>query len=121
MVKSSFSCGIFPLTQPQVAKQQQQQKIMCISLFEKEQILNLNLIPLQVKQVREVANLTERKNPHCHTNFTYTYLIVVFLVPKSCQEYSDLGVTESGTYMIDPDGNGVGYPAFNVFCDLQTG
>ena len=29
-----------------------------------EKVAELNIIPLQAKQVMEVANLTERKNPH---------------------------------------------------------
>ena len=42
-------------------------------------------------------------------------------VPKSCQGYQDLGVSESGLFMIDPDGTGTGNPPFQVFCNFETG
>jgi hypothetical protein len=42
-------------------------------------------------------------------------------VPKSCQDYLDVGVKESGYYVIDPDGNGVGVDQFSVFCNFETG
>lgn len=45
----------------------------------------------------------------------------IFQVPQSCQDFFDLGVTESGKYSIDPDGSGVGLPPYEVFCNFETG
>jgi hypothetical protein len=32
-----------------------------------------------------------------------------------------MGITRSGTYLIDPDGAGIREAAFNVTCDMETG
>ena len=37
-----------------------------------------------------------------------------------CQEYYDQGMTISGNYEIDPDGQG-GDPPFPVHCDFERG
>jgi hypothetical protein len=47
--------------------------------------------------------------------------IYVYTAPKSCQDLLDFGVTESGSYMIDPDGSGTGAPPFEVFCNFDNG
>ena len=53
-------------------------------------------------------------------SLAYT-LYVNFTAPKSCQDLLDFGVTESGSYMIDPDGGGTGAPPFQVFCNFDNG
>jgi len=40
---------------------------------------------------------------------------------RSCAEYADYGMTQSGMFTIDPDGNHVGLPAFDVYCNMSTG
>ena len=47
-------------------------------------------------------------------------LISFGLVPKSCHIYKLRGATESGTYQIDPDGQGKLAP-FNAHCDFENG
>ena len=47
--------------------------------------------------------------------------IFLFLVPQTCQEYADMGITRSGPFLIDPDGAGIQEPAFKVNCDMETG
>ena len=40
---------------------------------------------------------------------------------RSCQEMSNRGVTLSGLYDIDPDGEGIGHEPIKVYCDFNTG
>lgn len=40
---------------------------------------------------------------------------------RSCYEYSMYGITTSGLYDIDPDGDLIGYEPFKVFCDFDDG
>ena len=42
------------------------------------------------------------------------------LVPKTCHVYHLKGATESGSYIIDPDGPGYA-PPFTAYCDFATG
>ena len=42
------------------------------------------------------------------------------LVPKTCHIYHLKGATESGSYIIDPDGPG-NAPPFAAYCDFATG
>ena len=42
------------------------------------------------------------------------------LVPKTCHIYHLKGATESGSYIIDPDGPG-NAPPFTAYCDFTTG
>ena len=37
------------------------------------------------------------------------------------QDYIDAGISESGTYEIDPDGGLYGEPPFFVHCNFETG
>jgi predicted nuclease with TOPRIM domain len=41
--------------------------------------------------------------------------------PRSCQEYADMGITRSGTYLIYPDGARTQEASFNVSCEMETG
>jgi hypothetical protein len=50
-----------------------------------------------------------------------TIISIIETVPRSCQEYADMGITRSGTFLVDPDGAGIRDPAFKVTCDMQTG
>ena len=43
------------------------------------------------------------------------------LVLRSCHEYLQSGLTQSGTYNIDPDGVNIGEPPFEVECDFTAG
>lgn len=40
---------------------------------------------------------------------------------RSCAEYAAYGMTQSGMYNIDPDGQLVGLPGFDVFCNFSSG
>ena len=40
---------------------------------------------------------------------------------RTCQEISNRGLTLSGMYDIDPDGQGIGYEPITVHCDFDTG
>ena len=37
---------------------------------------------------------------------------------RNCQELSDKGLTKSGAYDVDPDGDGQGFGPINVYCDF---
>ena len=39
---------------------------------------------------------------------------------RTCQELSNRGITQSGIYKIDPDGDGIGFGPITVFCNFQT-
>ena len=41
-------------------------------------------------------------------------------MPKTCHIYHLKGATESGSYIIDPDGPG-NAPPFTAYCDFATG
>jgi hypothetical protein len=41
------------------------------------------------------------------------------IVPRTCDDLKKLGVTKSGSYLIDPDGPGVGDPPFTAECDMD--
>ena len=41
-------------------------------------------------------------------------------MPKTCHIYHLKGATESGSYIIDPDGPG-NAPPFAAYCDFATG
>jgi hypothetical protein len=43
------------------------------------------------------------------------------IVPRTCQEYANLGITRSGRFPVDPDGSGIRDPAIKVTCDMNTG
>ena len=47
------------------------------------------------------------------------FLFIIAL--RSCHEYNKAGLTWSGWYMVDPDGQGNGEAAFPVQCDMETG
>ena len=38
---------------------------------------------------------------------------------RTCQELSDRGLTKSGTFDIDPDGDGQGFGPITVYCDFE--
>jgi hypothetical protein len=40
-------------------------------------------------------------------------------VPRTCHDVKLSGVDASGPYLIDPDGPGIGEPAFMADCDLS--
>ena len=40
---------------------------------------------------------------------------------RTCNELSNRGITSSGVYTIDPDGDGIGYEPILVFCNFQDG
>jgi len=40
---------------------------------------------------------------------------------RSCYEYQQYGITDSGTYTIDPDGALLGNEPFDVFCNFENG
>ncbi len=42
-------------------------------------------------------------------------------VLRSCDELAKHGITKSGDYDIDPDGDMIGNPPIKVFCDFVTG
>ena len=39
---------------------------------------------------------------------------------RTCQEYADRGLTKSGIYEIDPDGDGIGFAPITVHCNFAT-
>ena len=42
-------------------------------------------------------------------------------VLRTCQEYSERGITKSGIFTIDPDGDGVGLVRpIDAYCNFQT-
>ena len=45
---------------------------------------------------------------------------IYILVPNSCHVYQAYGATESGDYLIDPDGVGNHQP-FSAYCDFENG
>ena len=55
--------------------------------------------------------------------FVYRHIIIYIYstpVPKTCHIYHVKGATESGNYIIDPDGPGNAAP-FTAYCDFATG
>ena len=40
---------------------------------------------------------------------------------RTCEEYADHGVSRSGFYMIDPDGEHIGEKSIEVYCNFDTG
>ena len=42
-------------------------------------------------------------------------------VLRSCEELADYGITQSGEFDIDPDGQLIGKPPIRVRCDFNTG
>ena len=53
----------------------------------------------------------------------YRHIIIYIYstpVPKTCHIYHVKGATESGNYIIDPDGPGNAAP-FTAYCDFATG
>ncbi len=42
-------------------------------------------------------------------------------VLRTCEELAHHGVTKSDYYDIDPDGDNIGQPPIQVYCDFQTG
>ena len=43
-----------------------------------------------------------------------------FKTLRSCQELSNRGLTKSGLFDIDPDGDGIGYGPITVYCNFET-
>lgn len=43
-----------------------------------------------------------------------------FKTLRTCQELAGRGLTLSGLYEVDPDGEGIGYGPIEVFCDFST-
>ena len=39
---------------------------------------------------------------------------------RTCQELANRGLTLSGVYEVDPDGEGIGYAPIEVFCNFET-
>ncbi|CAI9564296.1 unnamed protein product, partial [Staurois parvus] len=39
---------------------------------------------------------------------------------ESCTALKEAGISESGKYLIDPDGVDKGFPEFEVFCDMSS-
>jgi hypothetical protein len=57
---------------------------------------------------------------NCNVNIRF-HRVTLFSVPKSCQDYFDLDITQSGFYQIDPSGSGIGSATFQVFCNFESG
>merc|ERR1711963_573307 len=43
-----------------------------------------------------------------------------FKTLRSCQELSNRGLTKSGIYEVDPDGDGIGFGPITVQCNFET-
>ncbi len=57
---------------------------------------------------------------HSYFNLCAFFNSLIYLVPKSCAELRNFGITTSGLYDIDPDGNGMGDRPITVHCDLDS-
>ncbi len=79
------------------------------------------------KKAEILTDETER-NPKKHIAVQKSDVLYFFsnsdkkllcLVPKTCEELKQLGVSKSGMYLIDPDGHGVGELPFTAECDMS--
>lgn len=52
-------------------------------------------------------------------DYDYAIYLRTAVFPADCSTYSDEGATESGNYVIDPDGSGPGAP-FLAYCEMET-
>ncbi|CAG0893240.1 unnamed protein product [Darwinula stevensoni] len=50
----------------------------------------------------------------------YLETITLQITPRTCQTLADMGVKQTGTYFVDPDGVLRGDPPIQVLCDMET-
>ncbi|CAG0885543.1 unnamed protein product [Darwinula stevensoni] len=51
----------------------------------------------------------------------YLEAITRQITPPTCETLASLGVTRTGSYLVDPDGVLRGDPPIRVLCDMETG
>ncbi|CAG0893114.1 unnamed protein product [Darwinula stevensoni] len=79
-------------------------------------------IQLQKQLQKSKSRDTEMKVQQSTMEERLEYLeaITLQITPRTCGTLGDLGVTRTGTYLVDPDGALIGDPPIRVFCDMQT-
>ena len=62
-------------------------------------------------------------DPFCQQHFfkCANLTFIIFAVPRSCNEYKNIGVTTSGYYLIDPKQQKGISTKIHVFCDFEIG
>lgn len=84
-----------------------------VKLLQKELDDNISTIDRLNKKVAKLESVSTG-SPSIHDRGTN--------IPRSCQELKSTDPTlTTGSYLIDPDGTGVGDSAITVFCDMTTG
>ena len=83
-------------------------------------IERLDALETEVKQLR--AENTNLKNADDSLEKRVEKLeeLSKFKTLRSCQELSNRGLTKSGLFDIDPDGDGIGYGPITVYCNFET-
>ena len=83
-------------------------------------IERLNILETEVKQLRaENANL-KNADDSLEKRVEKLEELSKFKTLRSCQELSNRGLTKSGVFDIDPDGDGIGYGPITVYCNFET-
>ena len=83
----------------------------------------LDVLEKEVKQLRgaEIAKLKNADDDDSlEKRVEKLEELSKFKTLRSCQELSNRGLRKSGSYDIDPDGEGIGYGPITVFCDFET-
>ncbi|CAG0894610.1 unnamed protein product, partial [Darwinula stevensoni] len=85
---------------------------------------------LKFQQTEQAADMQRRENTveerllyleaRSFESVTCNDLTWPAAAPPSCQTLADLGVTHTGTYLVDPDGVFIGDPPIQVLCDMET-
>ncbi|CAG0896084.1 unnamed protein product [Darwinula stevensoni] len=73
-------------------------------------------------QFQEYLNRSDKtKLENVRERLEYLEAITKQITPRTCEALANLGITKTGTYLVDPDGSLFGDPPIQVLCDMGTG
>ncbi|CAG0893481.1 unnamed protein product [Darwinula stevensoni] len=72
-------------------------------------------------QFQEYLNRSDKtKLENVRDRLEYLEAITKQITPRTCEALANLGITKTGTYLVDPDGPLFGDPPIQVLCDMRT-
>ena len=75
----------------------------------------------ELRQQSESGTTVDVSDPALEERVEKLEQLSKFKTLRSCAELKARGLTLSGLYDIDPDGEGIGYEPIRVFCDFESG
>jgi hypothetical protein len=76
---------------------------------------------LQFKNFIFQTQEVNKDDPNTNERLEHLEELSKVKILRTCQELSEHGITKSDLYFIDPDGELIGHPPIQVYCNFETG